>query len=123
MVMGTVLRITRAALMEAMASDYVRLAGSKGMQEKVVVLRHALPNAMIPIVTVIGILAPIVLVGLVLIEQVFGLPGVGRELLDSINQRDFPVTRAILLLPALLVILSNLVVDVLYARLDPRIRY
>ncbi len=123
MVMGTVLRITRAALMEAMASDYVRLARGKGMREKVVVLRHALPNAMIPIVTVIGILAPIVLVGLVLIEEVFSLPGVGRMLLDAINVRDGPVARAILLLSALLVILTNLVVDVLYARLDPRIRY
>ena len=123
MVMGTVLRITRAALMEAMASDYVRLARGKGMREKVVVLRHALPNAMIPIVTVIGILAPIVLVGLVLTEQVFSLPGVGRELLFAINYPDAPVMGVILILSALLVILSNLVVDVLYARLDPRIRY
>ncbi len=123
-IMGTVLRITRASLMEAMASDYIRLARSKGMSERIIVMRHALPNAMIPIATVIGNLAPITLTGLILIEQVFGLPGVGRLLVDSIYVGDYTtLVPTVIALSGIAVVLVNLFVDVLYARLDPRIRF
>ena len=123
MIMGTVLRIMRASLFEAMSSDYVRLARAKGMRERIIVVRHALPNALIPTVTVIGAFVPITLVGLILTEQVFGLPGMGHMLVDSINQRDYPVLQTVITLSAIIVVLTNIVVDFLYVRLDPRIRY
>ena len=123
MIMGTVLRIMRASLFEAMSSDYVRLARAKGMRERIIVVRHALPNALIPTVTVIGAFVPITLVGLILTEQVFGLPGMGHMLVDSINQRDYPVLQTVITLSAIIVVLTNIVVDLLYVRLDPRIRY
>ena len=123
MIMWTVLRIMRASLFEAMSSDYVRLARAKGMRERIIVVRHALPNALIPTVTVIGAFVPITLVGLILTEQVFGLPGMGHMLVDSINQRDYPVLQTVITLSAIIVVLTNIVVDLLYVRLDPRIRY
>ncbi len=123
MIMGTVLRLMRASLLEALSSDYVRLARGKGMRERIVLLRHALPNAMIPTATIIGAFVPIVFVGLILTEQVFGLPGIGRMLVDAIQQRDYPVVQTVITLSAIVVILANLGVDMLYVRLDPRIRY
>ena len=123
MIMGTVLRIMRASLFEAMSSDYVRLARAKGMRERIVVVRHALPNALIPTVTVIGSLVPVTLVGLILTEQVFGLPGMGRMLVGAIEIRDFQTMQTVVTLSAIAVIITNLVVDLLYVRLDPRLRY
>lgn len=123
LIMGAVLRLMRASLLEALASDYVRLARGKGMRERIVLLRHALPNAMIPVITLVGTFVPFTITGLVVTEHIFGLPGAGHMAIDAAFNRDYQVVQIVILLSAIAVILTNLVVDLLYARLDPRIRY
>ena len=123
LIMGAVLRMMRSSLLEAMSSDYVRLARAKGMKERIVIVRHALPNAIIPVITLIGTFAPFTITGLVVTEQIFGLPGVGRMMIDAAHNRDYQVVQIVILLTALAVIITNLVVDLLYVRLDPRLRY
>ena len=118
-----VARLTRATMLETLGQDYVRTARAKGVMERRVVLRHALKNALIPIVTVIGVQAGYLLGGAVLTETVFAWPGVGTLMVQGILARDFPLVQGCVLVIALSFVLINLAVDLLYAWLDPRIRY
>lgn len=120
---AVLMRYVRASLLEVLGQDYIRTARSKGLPEAVVLRRHALQNALIPVVTVVGIQFGYLLGGTVVVEEVFGIPGMGRLVLYAIYQRDYPVVQAVVLISALLFVLVNLTVDVLYALLDPRIRY
>ena len=120
---AAIMRLMRATLLEALRQDYVRTAWAKGARERSVVLKHAVKNAMIPVVTVLGIQIAQILGGVVIFESIFGLPGMGRFLFDAINQRDYPVIQGINLLIASVIVLMNLLVDACYAVLDPRIRY
>ena len=120
---GSVMRYTRSAVLEVMRQDYVRTAHAKGLGERVVVVRHVLRNALIPVITVIGLQLPVVIGGTVIIESVYSIPGMGRYYIDSINQLDFPVIQAINLVVATFTVVSILVVDMFYSVLNPRIRY
>lgn len=120
---GTLMRITRTMMLEVLRQDYVRTAWAKGLGEKRVITRHVLKNALIPIVTVIGVGVPIVLTGSIVIEQIFDLPGIGLLLYQSLSNRDYPMISGINLLLATLVVVSNLLVDLSYAWLDPRVQY
>jgi peptide/nickel transport system permease protein len=121
--MGLFARMTRAAMLEVLRQDYVRTARAKGMPSWIVVGKHALRNALIPVVTVAGIACGVLLGGAVVIESVFSLPGVGRLIVGAIQRRDYPVIQGGLLLTATIFVLVNLLVDLLYAALDPRIRH
>jgi ABC-type dipeptide/oligopeptide/nickel transport system permease component len=116
-------RMTRACMLEVLRADYIRTARAKGLSERVVIYRHALRNALIPIVTIVGLQFGTLLGGAVLTETVFGWPGLGRLLVDSIGYRDYPVIQGTVLVITLGFVLVNLVVDLLYAYLDPRIHY
>jgi peptide/nickel transport system permease protein len=116
-------RIVRSTLLEVLGLDFVRTARAKGLAERAVVLRHALRTALIPVVTVVGLQFGQLLGGAVIIEQVFSLPGVGRFALEGINLRDYPVVQGAVLLIAASFVVVNLLVDVLYALIDPRVRY
>ncbi|HUG37711.1 MAG TPA: ABC transporter permease [Candidatus Limnocylindrales bacterium] len=120
---AAIMRLTRAQLLEVLRQDYVRTAWSKGLRERVVVLKHSLKNAVIPVVTVLGLQISAILGGTVIFEQIFGLPGMGRFLFDAVNQRDYPVIQGVNLLIVTVVVITNLIVDACYALLDPRIRY
>lgn len=122
-VVAFITRMTRASMMEALSQDYTTTARSKGLREEVVVIKHALKNAMIPIITVVGLQFGLLLGGAVLTETVFAWPGMGRLIVDSILARDYPVIQGAILIFGLLYILINLGVDLLYAFIDPRIRY
>ena len=118
-----VMRMTRSTVLEVLGEDYVRTAYAKGLHEKAVLIRHVLRNALIPVVTIIGLQAGALLGGVVVIEQLFGLPGLGWMLLNGIYQRDYPVVQGTVLFFALVFALTNLLVDLTYAQLDPRIKY
>jgi peptide/nickel transport system permease protein len=118
-----IMRITRSALLEVLREDYVRTARAKGQTPRVVVWRHALQNAMLPVVTVIGIEFAFMIGGLVVTETVFNLPGVARFLVEAIQWRDYPMVQNLVMFIAIVVILANLAVDMLYGVLDPRVRY
>jgi len=120
---ANIARTTRACMLDVLRSEYVRTAAAKGLARRVVILKHALKNALIPVVTVVGLQAGILLGGTVVVEEVFTLPGVGRLVLWSIYQRDYPVTQSTILFIAVLFMAINLAVDLLYRYLDPRIRY
>ena len=117
-----IMRITRSALLEVMREDYIRTAWAKGQSERVVIWRHALQNAILPVVTVIGIEFAFLIGGLVVTENVFNLPGVARFLVQAILWRDYPIVQNLVMFIAVVVILSNLFVDMLYGFLDPRVR-
>lgn len=117
-----IMRMTRACLLEVLGQDYVRTARAKGLRERLVVYRHALRNAMIPVITVIGVQVGYLLGGIVVVEEVFTLPGIGRLVLSAIFNRDYPLVQGAVLFIALIFMLSNLLVDLLYSILDPRIR-
>jgi peptide/nickel transport system permease protein/oligopeptide transport system permease protein len=121
--MGIIARMTRSSMLEVLRQDYTRTARSKGLVERVVIYKHALKNAMIPVVTVIGLQFGSLLGGAVLTETVFAWPGIGRLIVDSILARDYPVVQGAILIFALMFILVNLLVDTMYAYIDPRIRY
>lgn len=116
-------RMTRSALLEVLREDYVRTARAKGLLEKVIINRHALKNAMLPVVTVIGIEFAFLMGGLVVTEQVFNLNGLGKLFVESVTNHDFTLTQALVMLVAFIFVVTNLVVDIFYAWLDPRIRY
>lgn len=116
-------RLARASMLEVLGRDFIRTARAKGVSELRVLTRHALPNALLPIVTIIGYNFGFVLAGSALVETVFAWPGIGRLLYDSIFARDYPVLMGIFLVVAISVIIANLITDILYAYLDPRIRY
>ena len=115
-------RMTRASLLEVLNEDFVRTARAKGLPEKVVVLRHALRAALLPVITIVGLQLGSLLAGAVITETVFGWDGIGRLLVESIEKRDYPVTQACVLVVALTYVLVNLLTDLLYRRVDPRIR-
>ena len=119
---ATITRMTRSSMLEVVRQDYIRTARAKGLSERVVITRHALKNALIPIVTVIGLQFGYLLGGAVLTETIFSWPGVGRLMVDAIRQRDYPVVQGGVLLLALTFSVVNLLVDVLYAYIDPRIK-
>jgi len=121
--MGLVARQTRSAMLEVLGQDFVRTARAKGAGRRVVLIRHALRNALLPIVTTIGLQFGTLLGGAVLTESVFAWPGVGRLLVDSINARDYPVVQGVVLLLSVSFIVINLLTDLIYAYVDPRIRY
>jgi peptide/nickel transport system permease protein len=116
-------RMTRSAMLEVLSADYVRTARAKGLSERAVVLYHAFRNALIPVVTILGLQFGFLLGGVVVVETVFSWPGVGRLVFNSINQRDIPVVQTSVFIFALTFIVLNLIVDLLYLRLDPRVRY
>lgn len=120
---ATITRMTRSCLLETLGHDYIRTARAKGLAERFVVWKHALRNAMIPVVTVVGYQVGYLLAGTVVIEEVFSLPGVGRLLLYAIYQRDYPLLQGAVLFVGGLFVMSNLAVDLLYGYLDPRIAY
>jgi peptide/nickel transport system permease protein len=117
------MRFVRAGLLEVLGSDYVRTARAKGVRERGVVLRHALRNALIPVVTVIGIQLALLLSGTVVVETVFSIRGIGRILVGAIFDRDYPIVQGVILLIAVIFVLANLIVDIVYTFIDPRIRY
>ena len=118
-----VARLTRASMLETIRTDYVRTAWAKGLRPRVVVLRHALRNALIPVVTILGPLVTGIITGSVVIENIFGIPGLGKEFITSILARDYNIVIGVFTFYAALVGLANLTVDVIYPILDPRIRY
>ena len=117
------MRITRSSLLEVLTQEYILVARSKGLRERSLVYHHALRNALIPVVTLLGLQMGALLGGAVLTETVFGLPGIGRLLVDSIFARDFPIVQATMLFLVIGRVLSSLVVDLSYAALDPRIKF
>jgi peptide/nickel transport system permease protein len=116
-------RMTRSSILEVLREDYVRTARAKGVQERVVVLRHALKNALLPVITIIGIELLVLFGGLVVVETVFTIPGIGRFLVDAITHRDYPSIQALVFVFSAFVLVINLLVDIVYGVLDPRIRY
>ncbi len=120
---GQVTRYVRSSMLEVMGQEYMRTARAKGLAELVVLRRHALRNALIPVITLAGLQIPILLAGAVITEQVFEWPGMGRLIIEAINQRDYPVLMGITLISAGLVAVGNLLADVAYSLVDPRIRY
>lgn len=120
---AVVMRMTRSSMLEVLSQDYIKTARAKGLGERAVLFRHALRTALLPIVTVVGIQIGNLLGGAVVVEQIFGLPGMGSLLLNGIYQRDYPTVQAGVLVLALVFVFANLIVDVLYGFLDPRIQY
>jgi peptide/nickel transport system permease protein len=120
---GGLMRMTRTMMLEVMRQDYIRTAWSKGSTEKAVVMRHAIKNAFIPVITVLGTQMAVLIGGTVIIENIFCLPGLGQLALQALNQRDYPLVAGITLITAAFVMLINLIVDIAYTWLDPRIRY
>jgi peptide/nickel transport system permease protein len=120
---GPIMRIMRSALLEVLRQDFIRTAWSKGLGERTIVLRHALKNAMIPVITLVGLQMPLYIGGSVIIESIFRLPGVGLFFFEALTRLDYPVVQSVNLIIAALVVGLNLLIDVTYAFLDPRIRY
>jgi peptide/nickel transport system permease protein len=120
---AAIMRLTRGMLLEVLRQDYVRTAWAKGLRERVVVLKHSLKNAIIPVVTVLGLQIAQIAGGSVIIESIFGLPGMGQFLVEAITQRDYPVIQGINLMIVVVIVVTNLLVDLCYAVIDPRIRY
>ena len=121
--MAYIARFTRSSLLESLSQDYIRTARAKGLTEYVVILRHALRNSLIPIVSVLGVSMGHLLGGAVIVEAVFSWPGLGSLMVQSISNRDFPVVQGAMLFAAAVFIVVNLAADLLYAAIDPRIRY
>jgi peptide/nickel transport system permease protein len=120
---GGLMRLTRTQMLEVLRQDYIRTARAKGLHGRSVLTRHALKNALIPIITILGLELPILVGGTVIIESIWLLPGMGRYLVDSVNHLDYTVVQSVNLIAATVVILSNILVDVAYSMVDPRIRY
>lgn len=116
-------RMTRSTMLEVLREDYIRTARSKGLREHVVIVRHALKNAMIPVVTILGLQFGGLLGGSVIMDQVFGIPGMGIYFIAAIQRQDYPVVQSMVLVFALFIMFTNLVIDLLYGWLDPRISY
>ena len=117
------MRLTRTTMLDVLRQDYIRTAQAKGVSDLRVMLRHALKNAMIPVVTLLGLQVAFLLGGSVIIESVFAIPGLGRLTIDSISRRDYPVIQGLVLVFSFVYVLVNLAVDLIYTALDPRIRY
>jgi peptide/nickel transport system permease protein len=119
---ASVMRMTRSCLLDVLRQDYVRTAQAKGLRQRAVVVRHAVKNAMIPVVTILGLQFGSLLGGSVVVESVFGMPGIGLLILNAIGMRDYPIVQGAVIFTAIMFMLTNLLVDVLYGYLDPRIR-
>jgi len=117
------MRLTRTMMLEVLRQDYIRTAWAKGLNEPLVVLRHALRNALVPVVTLVGLQAPLLIGGAVIVEQIFAIPGMGQLLLDAVNQRDYPIITGVFLVVGVAVMVINLLVDLSYGLLDPKVRY
>jgi peptide/nickel transport system permease protein len=127
-ILGTALsaitmRLTRTQMLEVLRQDYIRTAWAKGLNSRTVIMRHALRNALIPVVTLVGLQAPLLIGGAVIVEQIFVIPGMGLLLLDAVNQRDYPIITGVFLIVGVAVMFINLFVDLSYGLLDPRVRY
>jgi len=120
---AVIARLTRASLLQVVSDDYIRTARAKGLTERAIINVHALKNALIPVVTVLGPLFAALVTGTFITELVFGIPGLGKYFVTSISNRDYPVIMGTILLYAIFLVISNLVVNIIYAYLDPRIRY
>jgi len=118
-----IIRFTRASMLDVLGEDYVRTARAKGLSEKVVVLKHALRNALVPIVTVLGLTVALLIGGAVVTETVFGLPGVGNLVVSAVLRRDYPVIQGALLVVAMIYVVINFLTDLLYRVVDPRVKY
>jgi len=121
--MALIARITRASVLEVLGQDHIRTARAKGLPTSRLLFHHALPNAAVPIVTIIGVGVALLLGGVVVTESVFAIPGVGRLVVDAILARDYPVIQAVLLIFSLTYVVVNLIVDLIYVAIDPRISY
>ncbi len=119
---GTLLRLTRAQMLEVLRQDYIRTARAKGLASRTVIIQHAVRNAFVPIITVVGLQVPVLVGGSLVLETIFGIPGVARYLFESILNRDFPAVIGVNMLVAVVIVFTNLFVDVMYAVLDPRVR-
>lgn len=120
---GVTMRMTRTMMLEVLRQDYIRTAWSKGLRERTVITRHALKNALIPVITIVGLQVPILIGGSVVIETIFCLPGVGRLLLEALNKRDYPIVSGVNVFLAMVMIGINLAIDIAYGYLDPRVHY
>lgn len=120
---GLLTRLTRSAMLEVLGKEYVKTARGKGLNSRTVILKHGVKNAMIPVVTLIGLQIPLLFSGTVIIEEVFAWPGMGRMLVDAVAQRDYPVVQGTVLVYSVIVLASNLAVDLTYSYLDPRVSY
>jgi peptide/nickel transport system permease protein len=120
---GSLQRMIRTMVLEVLRQDYIRTAWSKGLGERTIIIRHALKNALMPVITIAGMMLPMLIAGSVIIEQIFCLPGVGRLTFEALTQRDYPIISGINLVMASTVLIMNLVVDITYAWLDPRVQY
>jgi peptide/nickel transport system permease protein len=120
---GPIMRIMRSSLLEVLRQDYIRTAWSKGLTERAIILRHALKNAMIPVISLVGLQTPLYIGGSVIIEAIFRLPGVGLFFFEALTRLDYPVVQSVNLIVAAMVVGLNLLIDLSYAFLDPRIRY
>lgn len=120
---GITMRFTRTMMLEVLRQDYIRTSWAKGLSEKVVVMRHVLKNTLIPLITMIGLQLPVLIGGAVVVEEIFGLPGLGSYLVRALEKRDYPIVSGINLFMAGFVLLVNVIIDISYAWLDPRIRY
>jgi peptide/nickel transport system permease protein len=120
---GMTMRMTRTTMLEVMRQDYIRTAWAKGLKERVVASRHALKNAMIPVISIVGLQLPVLIGGTVIIEQIFSLPGMGRLIISAVLRRDYTLVSGIMFVYAIVLMLTNLIVDLSYAYLDPRVRY
>ena len=116
------MRLMRTMMLEVLRQDYIRTAWAKGLPERLVVVRHALRNAMVPVITLVGLQAPLLIGGAVIIEQIFVIPGMGLLLLDAVQQRDYPIITGVFLVVGVAVMLINLMVDLSYGLLDPKVR-
>ena len=120
---GTTMRMTRTMMLEVLRQDYIRTAWAKGLRERLVISRHALKNALIPVVTIVGLQLPILIGGSVVIETIFKLPGIGRYFVDALFRRDYPIISGVNLVVSAFALLCILIVDIAYAYLDPRVQY
>ncbi|GAJ10782.1 unnamed protein product, partial [marine sediment metagenome] len=120
---GTSMRMTRTMMLEVLRQDYIRTAWAKGLRERVVIFRHALKNALIPVVTIMGLQLPTLIGGSVIIEQIFCLPGIGRLMVSAITERDYTIVSGVMFFFAVALVIINLLVDLTYGFLDPRVRY
>lgn len=120
---GSVMRLTRSQMLEVLRQDYVRTAWAKGLKERVIVTRHAIRNAFIPVLSLIGVQINILISGSIVLEQIFGLPGLGLMLLQAITTREYLAVQGVLLVVAVIIVVTNFIIDIAYSALDPRIRY
>jgi peptide/nickel transport system permease protein len=117
------MRLMRTMMLEVLRQDYIRTAWAKGLPERLVVLRHAMRNALVPVITLVGLQAPLLIGGAVIIETIFVIPGMGLLLLDAVQQRDYPIITGVFLVVGVAITLINLLIDMSYGVLDPKVRY